>query len=346
MSARHPHVLGTREELPADYLDALSRANLVPLWPNLRDALPFDDPRSGTKPTLWAWNTIRPLLVRAGDLTPMDKAERRVLVLSNPGRSKDALQATAAMFLGMQMVLPGEVAPNHRHTPNAVRIIVEGEGGYTVVEGERCPMEPGDLILTPTGLWHEHRHEGQGPLIWLDVLDLPLVLALDASYATPGVPQTATAPLPAYARGGLAPVIGGRRTNSGYPMMRYEWRRTREALVAMAVASTEPVQVAFVNPETGGDCINTVAFSALMLRPGESVAMPRISPARVLHVVEGDVDAEVNGTALAAAKSDTFCAAGFARVRLANRSGSKPAFLVCADESPVHRKLGYFEERA
>ena len=346
MDRHTPHALGTRDELPAEYLDALAALNLAPLWPSLRDALPFGAPNTRTRPTHWAWRGIRPLLLQAGELTPMDKAERRVLVLCNPGRGLENLQASAAIYLGMQLVLPGEVAPNHRHTPNAVRIVVEGEGGWTIVEGERCPMARGDLILTPTGLWHEHHHAGTGPLVWLDVLDLPLVLALDRSYCTPGEPQQQRNPRDGYLSGGIAPVIAGARANSRYPVLRFEWRRTEAALRALAASTPHDatVQVAYVNPETGGDVLNTIAFNALMLRPGQSVTLPRISPSRVYHVVEGDADADVDGNALRLAVADTFCAPGLARVAITNRSATKPLFLIGADESPVHRKLGYYEE--
>src|SRR3954452_7437963 len=174
--------LGTLEDLPSEYVASLRAANLVPLWPSLRALVPPGTAKPNTKPTLGNWKSIRPLLLRAGELPPMDKAERRVLVLANPGRGLDNLQASSVIYLGMQLVLPGETAPNHRHTPNAARIVVEGSGACTIVGGERCPMRHGDLVLTPTGLWHEHRHEGAGPFVWLDVLDIPLMLSLDASY--------------------------------------------------------------------------------------------------------------------------------------------------------------------
>ncbi len=337
--------LGALSDLPADYVEQLSAANLVPLWPSLRALLPPGAPRTRTRPTLWTWAAIRPLLLRAGELTPMDKAERRVLVLSNPGRGLENLQATASLYLGMQLVLPGETAPNHRHTPNAARVVVEGDGARTVVGGVSCPMHPGDLILTPTGLWHEHRHEGQGPMIWLDILDLPLIVQLDASYAVEGPRQAPAEARDAYAAGGLVPVRQARRSGDAYPVLRYEWRRTRAALEALAAATPAgaPVQLAYVNPETGGDCLNTMAFSALMLRPGEEVALAPMSAARVLHVVQGDGHAQVDDTTLPFVQADTFCAAGFAQVRLANRSTRSPAFLVMADESPVLRKLGVFE---
>src|SRR5438876_1077812 len=275
--------LGTLEELPADYLSELARANLVPLWPSLRSLLPPRAPNTATLPSHWRWKAIRPLLLRAGELTPMEKAERRVLVLASPGRGLDNLQASAAIYIGMQLVLPGETAPCHRHTPNAARIVVEGEGAVTLVDGEACAMEPGDLILTPTGQWHEHRHAGRVPVIWLDVLDLPLMVYLDVSYAVEGSSQAAHAPEYAYAAGGLAPLAHGRRAQGAYPLLRYEWRRTREALQAFAVRCEPdaPVQLAYVNPETGSDCLNTLAFAALLLRPGEEIALPRVSAARV-----------------------------------------------------------------
>ena len=151
--------LGRLEDLPADYVAALRAQNLVPLWPNLRSVLPPGKPRPNTRATHWPYAAIRPLLTRAGELTPIEKAERRVLVLANPGHGLDKMQASAAMYLGMQLLLPGEWAPSHRHTPNAVRMIVEGEGAYTTVNGEKCPMSRGDLILTPTGQWHDHGHD-------------------------------------------------------------------------------------------------------------------------------------------------------------------------------------------
>ena len=127
--------LGRLEDLPADYVQALRQLNLVPLWPSLRGVLPPSKPILNTRATHWPYEVIRPLLMKAGELTPIEKAERRVLVLANPGHGLDKMQASAAMYLGMQLLLPGEWAPSHRHTPNAVRMVVEGEGAWTTVDG-------------------------------------------------------------------------------------------------------------------------------------------------------------------------------------------------------------------
>jgi gentisate 1,2-dioxygenase len=247
--------LGRLEDLPADYREALTQRNLVPLWPSLRAVMPAHAPRPRTRAIHWPYREVKPLLLRAGDLTPIEKAERRVLVLANPGHGLEKMQASSAIYLGMQLLLPGEWAPSHRHTPNAVRMIVEGEGAYTTVDGEKCTMVRGDLILTPTGLWHEHGHDGNAPVVWLDVLDLPLVYYLEASYHEEGERQ-AVRPVQSergYARGGLLPVAMFERRRSAYPMLRYAWSDARAALESLAgeLPAAEPVRLAYVNPESG-----------------------------------------------------------------------------------------------
>jgi gentisate 1,2-dioxygenase len=228
--------LGRLEDLPADYVAELASHNLVPLWPNLRGVLPPSKPRPHTRATHWPYAAIRPLLMKAGELTPIEKAERRVLVLANPGHTLEKMQASAAMYLGMQLLLPGEWAPSHRHTPNAVRMVVEGTGAWSTVEGEKCPMLRGDLILTPTGLWHEHGHDGDEPVIWLDVLDLPLVYYMETSYHVESGRQVVTQGHGecAYARGGLVPTPVFERSSKAYPMLRYPWADARAALESLA----------------------------------------------------------------------------------------------------------------
>jgi gentisate 1,2-dioxygenase len=341
--------LGRLEDLPQDYRDELTQLNLVPLWPNLRAVLPAGKPKPRTRATHWPYKTLRPLLLEAGELTPIEKAERRVLVLANPGHGLENMQASAAMYLGMQLLLPGEWAPAHRHTPNAVRVIVEGEGAYTTVHGEKCPMRRGDLILTPTGLWHEHGHDGDKPVVWLDVLDLPLVYYMEASYHIDGERQAVKPGRGdrTYARGGVVPTAHFERQDNAYPMLRYPWVEARAALEALAGEQPDlaAVQVTYVNPETGGDAQNILGYSALMLRPGQTLQLPVRSPAAVFHVIEGGVDVTVDGQRFVLAEADTCCAPGYTPVSLSNRSATSPAFLFIADETPLHRKLGVFETR-
>jgi gentisate 1,2-dioxygenase len=228
-------------------------------------------------------------------------------------------------------------------------MIVEGEGAYTTVGGEKCPMSGGDLILTPTGLWHEHGHDGDAPVVWLDVLDLPLVYYIEASYHIDG-PRQLVAPGRGdrvYARGGVVPAPIFERARKGYPMLRYPWAETRAALEALASDQPEldAVQVSYVNPATGDDVQNILGYYALMLRPGQTLRLPARSPAAVFHLIEGGVDVRVGEQTFALAEADTCCAPGYIAVHLANRSADRPAFLFIADETPLHRKLGVFENR-
>ena len=341
--------LGKLEDLPADYRAELTSHNLVPLWPSLRGVLPPGKPRPNTRATFWAYQTIKPLLLKAGELTPIEKAERRVLVLANPGHGLEKMQASAAMYLGMQLLLPGEWAPSHRHTPNAVRMIVEGEGAYTTVDGEKCPMSRGDLILTPTGLWHEHGHDGDQPVVWLDVLDLPLVYYMETSYHVNGEPQTIHVGRGdrQYARGGMLPTPVFERSSKPYPMLRYPWAEARAALLAMGedLPQQEAVQLTYVNPETGEDAENILGFYALMLRPGQTLRLPARSPACVFHVIEGGAEIAIEDQNFSLTEADTCCAPGYTAVTLTNRHADKPTFVFMADESPLHRKLGVYENR-
>jgi len=341
--------LGRLEDLPPDYVQDLRNLNLVPLWPSLRGVLPPKVPTRQTRPTHWPYQSLKPLLLKAGELTPIEKAERRVLVLANPGHGLDKMQASAAMYLGMQLLMPGEWAPSHRHTPNAVRMIVEGEGAYTTVDGEKCPMSRGDLILTPTGLWHEHGHDGTDPVIWLDVLDLPLVYYMEASYHVNSDRQT-VAPGRGdkqYAHGGLVPSHVFERSHKAYPMLRYAWTDAKAALQTLAadLPDLEQVQITYTNPETGTDAENILGFYALMLRPGQSLRLPARSPAQVFHLIEGSVQADMVDSSFNLAEADTCCAPGYEAVTLKNLQADKASFVFIADESPLHRKLGVYENR-
>jgi len=342
--------LGTLDELPPRYLADLSALNLAPLWPSLRGFLPHGAPKGRTLPAHWRYQDIRPLLLEAGELTPIEKAERRVLILCNPGHPAEDAKATPSIYLGMQLILPGETAPNHRHTPSAIRFIVEGEGGFTTVEGEKLPMERGDLILTPAGLWHDHGHDGTGPVVWLDALDLPLVFAMEASYAIEGPPQNPgnmpDSSQTRYRRAGLVPYEALDRNKRNFPLTRYPWKEVRAALGDLASVTPEgsPVHLAYINPETGDACLPILGFSAIMLRPGEEIALPRRSASAVFHVIEGMGQAQINDQTYDWVEHDTLAVPTHGVVRLANRSSKAPAYLFMVDDAPMQRKLGFFEQ--
>src|SRR4029450_1478879 len=188
-------------------------------------------------PHVWRWQDVRPRVLEAARLVPMEQAERRVLVLRNPGLG-GAYAITSSLFAGLQVILPGETAPSHHHTPAALRLIVEGRGAYTTVEGVKWVMEPGDLIITPPMRWHDHGHEGSEPVIWLDGLDIPLVRSFEAAWASKMRPAATPATAIDSSQDELTAAGMGPRASryedTGYPQVRWPWRTTREALAAMA----------------------------------------------------------------------------------------------------------------
>jgi len=335
--------------LPDDYAGALRAARLTPLWRSIRSLIPYDTPVRRAEPAHWRYADIRPLLIESGELVPIELAERRALVLGNPGYGHDAFQATPSIFVGFQLLLPGEAAVNHRHVATALRLVVEGRGAHTSVNGEQLPMEPGDLVLTPGGSWHEHGQDGTEPVIWLDALDVPLVYYLETSTSDAGVPQRTLghpdASQARFRRAGLVPYaeLGARDSN---PLLRYPWRDTRAALVelAAATASDAAVRLAYVNPLTGEDCLPTLGCSVLMLRPGEERSLVRRSASAALHVIEGCGTVEVDGAAFDWAEHDVVAVPTHARVRILNSSSRAPAFVFVVDDAPLQRKLQIYRE--
>src|SRR5262245_14840910 len=163
------------------FYQRIDRENLAPLWEVLGDLVP-PSPRTPCVPAHWRYAMLREHLLAAGSLITAKEAERRVLVLENPAL-RGASSITHTLYAGLQLILPGEVAPSHRHSQSALRFVVEGDGAYTAVDGERTTMHPGDFIITPSWTFHDHGNPGDVPAIWLDGLDFPIVNMFDASFA-------------------------------------------------------------------------------------------------------------------------------------------------------------------
>ena len=163
-----------------DFYGRIGARNLKPLWEVLRGQLTVE-PNPPETAVLWRYDDVRPFLLEAARLISVEEADRRVLVLENPALPGKT-RATQSLYAGLQIIMPGEVAPCHRHTPTALRLMVEGEGAYTTVNGERTSMKPGDFVITRSWSWHDHGNEGRGPVVWLDGLDVPLVGFLNAMF--------------------------------------------------------------------------------------------------------------------------------------------------------------------
>jgi gentisate 1,2-dioxygenase len=340
---------GRIEELPQDYRDRLIAQNTLPLWPSLRALLPHGLPNRKTRPTRWRYADVRPNLLRAGELVPIEKAERRVLVLCNPGLGLEALQATPTIYVGLQLILPGETAPNHQHTPSAVRIAIEGRGAFTLVNGEKLTMEKGDVILTPSGSWHEHGHEGDGPFIWMDALDLPLIYGIEASFSREGPAQAVDKPAgfggASFARAGVLPYASLDRQREPHPLLRFAWNEVKASLAALASVTPigQPVHLAYVNPETGRECLPTLGLSALQLRPAEEIRFPRRSASAVLHVIEGGGTVGIDDSEHPFEEADVIAVPTHSAVTVRNASTDRAAYLLVVDDAPLQRKLAIYQ---
>lgn len=277
-----------------DYYRRLDPLSMAPLWEVLGD-LVTPSPTSRCRPACWRYEDVRSLLLESGDLISAREAERRVLVLENPGLRGES-RVTTSLYAGLQLILPGEVAPAHRHTQTALRFVVEGEGAYTAVDGEKAVMHEGDFIITPSGTWHDHGNESDGPVVWLDGLDIPIVTLLDASFAEryPEEAQAATRPLGAAAARygcGLLPV----EASSGgpaSPVFSFPYARTREALdrlrASAAVDACHGIRMKYANPLDGGYALPTIATFIQLLPRGFRGAAHRSTDATVFCVAEGE----------------------------------------------------------
>jgi gentisate 1,2-dioxygenase len=340
--------LSTRDEnLPAAYSDQIEKLSLAPLWTALHVLLPKER-ETRVVPHHWRWADVRGPLIEAARLVPMEQAERRVLVLRNPGLD-GAYAATATLFAGLQIILPGETAPSHHHTPAALRMIVEGRGAFTTVEGVRCDMEPGDLIITPPMRWHDHGHEGAEPVIWLDGLDIPLVRKLDQAWASATRPAgTPTRAIDSsqdeFTAAGLVP-RGSRYPDTGYPLVRWPWKTVRAALVTMAAGAPKdaPVVMRYVNPKTGAFPLATMGCEAHWLRPGETTKGERRTISGVFHVIEGRGESRIGETTVTWETGDFFVAPPWHWIEHQNPAGA-PACLFQVTDEPVLRALGLWLE--
>lgn len=165
-----------------DMLDAaVEGMNLTPGWVSRDAPIIASEKSSIFKPAHWGYAAAREALDVAGRLIDVALAERRNLIMRNPIPGND-WATSRTLVCAYQMILPGEMAPSHRHSCNALRVIIDGEGSYSIVDGEKMPMETGDVVLTPGNHWHGHGLDGDKPAYWLDCLDVPLGHLLETMY--------------------------------------------------------------------------------------------------------------------------------------------------------------------
>jgi gentisate 1,2-dioxygenase len=342
---------GADAALEAFYRD-LAAVDLRPLWTITEQLLP-PTPRPKAVPWLWRSATMRPLARRAIELVPVERGgERRVLSLQNPGLGGRPY-AAGTLWGALQCLGPHEVAPAHRHSPGAIRFVLEGHGVWTTVDGDACDMYPGDLVLTPSWYWHDHVNGGDSEMYWFDGLDLPMVEALDAvffeEYPGPGEQQPEPAEHNASERahhGGTRYVGGsveGPLDPAPSPLLVYRWTDTADELERRATGSDEPlVTVEYVNPSTGASVLPTLACATHRVRAGRrSVPVRRVGNA-IYVAFQGSGSSVIDGRRFDWEPGDMFVVPSWAAVE---HAADEQADLFVLTDAPVLRALGLYREQ-
>ena len=292
------------EAIRAAYYEELKPHALAPLWTVLK-SLVTPEPVTPCAAKHWDYATVRQMLMRGGELITAEEAERRVLIYENPAMPGSSC-ITRTLYAGLQLILPGEIAPCHKHTQSALRFVLEGAGAYTAVDGERAYMNPFDLILTPNGRWHDHANDGEKPMIWFDGLDIPLVTALDASFSERlnGAAQHPQAlhPQDCRARWGanLRPLRGSDTPSRvAAPLFHYPYAEWRAALETVSENQTPSPHDAhtmeFINPVDGGAIMATMSAFCHKIPSGFLSQKQRSTDGMVFVGVEGTGNIEIDG---------------------------------------------------
>jgi len=318
--------------------------NARPLWERTQRM----GPGTPAVPTIWRFKDMRPQLLRAIDLISTEEAERRVFMLENPGLPGTGY-ITTSLYCGLQVIKPGETTLAHRHSTNALRFIIEGEGAYTTVEGERLIMRPGDFVLTPGWTWHDHGHHGDAPVIWLDALDNPFGQFFGAIFRE-NYPDHRQAP--SLAEGNATARYGSHlmpieyntgRTSS--PLLIYPYDRTREALLRLARSGplhpSHGIKMRYANPLDGGYVYPTMAVFIQYLPQGFSGQTYRSTDGTAFNVVEGRGTARIGDQTFEFEPHDVFVVPAWTPYHL---STSEDCVLFSLSDRAAQEKLGFWRE--
>jgi gentisate 1,2-dioxygenase len=328
---------------PPPLLDALAAAHAQPLWDRYRELVPAE-PRARDPAMQWAWQTMQPLIDRAvSECTPAE-AERRVLMLVNPAFGGE-ITTTTNLFGGLQILEPGESARPHRHTLAALRFVMDGYGGATIVNGKRCPMHEGDLILTPAWCWHEHVNDGHRRVVWFDGLDLPLARHLDATFFEAGEPtdlpkDMGALPDEALNWSGLLPATFSPPQYS--PLFRYAWMDAHSALAALPPAADGSRMLRYVSPATGRAVLPTLDCYLLGLAGQAATRAQRSMHNAICVVVEGEGVSQIGDRRIEWGRHDVFTVPHWNWVSHKAAKGGATLFMMTDRE--LIRRMGYLRE--
>jgi gentisate 1,2-dioxygenase len=297
----------------------------------------------------WKWSLLKEVVKQSSTAVPVGD-ERRAMQLFNPGLNGQ-WATTNTLIAAVQVLLPGEVARAHRHSPAAIRFIIEGRGAYTAVEGEKVIMQPGDFVLTPAWQWHDHGNETNETVVWMDGLDVPLTKALNAMFfemhqdlkASHGKPVNGSKAL--YGHGRLTPTWTKERPLFS-PLMLYSWDQTAEALHDLRSHDGSPydgIILEYTHAQTGGPVLPTMSCRVQMIRKGEKTKAKRVTGSSVFHVVQGRGRSVINGQPFDWEKGDIIALPSWAQHDFAN-AGNEDAILFSISDRPVLEALGFYRE--
>jgi len=331
-----------------NFYDRIDVHNMAPLWEVLH-RLVTKEPKSPAAAAVWHYDDVRPYILESGGLITAKEAERRVLILENPGLRGEA-SITHSLYAGLQLILPGEIAPSHRHAASALRFVIEGEGAYTAVDGEKTIMREGDFVITPPWTWHDHGNESDRPMVWMDGLDVPLINFLDTSFAELYPEDTFPLSRPvgdSLARYGKGLLPEGYETVSRCsPIFNYPYARTRDALETMRrTEEWDPchgLKVQYVNPVNGDYAMPTIATFMQLLPKGFKTTPYRSTDGTVFSPVEGTGRTVVGETVLEWGPRDVFVVPSWCEYR---HEADDEAVLFSFSDRPVQRKLGLWREQ-
>lgn len=329
------------------FYEAIEPESMRALWSVMKGII-TPEPKSDCLPFKWTYDSVRSRLLEAAGLITAKEAERRVLILENPGL-KGSSKVTTSLYCGVQCVMPGEVAPAHRHTQSALRFVLESSGGFTAVGGEKTEMAFGDFVITPNWEWHDHGNDTADPIFWLDGLDIPVVQFLDASFAE-GLgedQQEITRPQgDSRARYGANMLpLGYERSVPTSPIFNYPYDRSREALEQMRRHEEwDPchgLKMRYSNPVDGGWAMPTIG-TCLQLMPAGFHGLPYKSTDATVHVcVEGRGRTKVRGTMIEWSPRDIFVVPSWHAI---THETQEDAVLFSYSDRPIQEKLGLFRE--
>src|SRR5262252_5890984 len=281
-----------------EFYARLKTKSAAPLWEVLSDIV-RKDPRTAVQAALWRYDEMRPFIAEAGRIITAEEAERRVLILENPGLAGMS-RITQSLYAGLQLILPGEVAHSHRHSASALRFILEGTGAYTSVDGERLTMKPGDFILTPFWSFHDHGNPGGEPVVWLDGLDIPIVNMFDTSFFEKDEHDHED-------QEGAPPVRSVESSAMKYP---YEPHRERLAQMSKSGAADlrHGFKLEYRNSKTGGPPLPTIGAYLQLLPKNFSGRPYRATDATIVCAVEGRGTSRVGDSTFTWGPRDIFVA--------------------------------------